>query len=226
MLASKQCFARSLGGPTGLPRRAHAAHARSTLVRTPLATVAEFGATPTLPATTAPHPFLVAALHCAHGDRAPHVLGVDADTFGRWVTSDPVLDAIAVLESAVRKRVIDASDADAVTIAKVAAPASMRKLLALGRDTNGKVAVAALKVTLDAAGVVAQKAPARMAPHDLIDAMTAEELERFLGTGQWPARFGDHLRQLALRRQLAHHGRLDAIDAEFEEVPPTNGTPP
>lgn len=188
-------------------------------MRTPLSRTPEFR-----PETNAlvvsrdqPDPLLIAAALLLNPKTAHQRLKVSAVECTRWANSEEVQRCSALLERAVRQQVVQSGDADAATLARAEAPTAMRRIIALATSApDAKVQLQANAKVLDLAGVVAPKPKEQVGAQELIDTMTADELERYIATNEWPARFGDHLRRLALRRQLVTHQAI-TVDAEIIE---------
>lgn len=151
-------------------------------------------------------PLVVAAYQCVYGKRAAAKLGVAPDAMAQTVG---VAEALLALETAIRKRVIESGDADAMLLAKTEAPEAMRRIIGLASSApDARTKLAANDKILALAGVVAPKAPEGRTANDLMDEMTVPELHAFVEHGIWPARFGDHMKRLALQRELKQRGAI------------------
>lgn len=124
------------------------------------------------------------------------------------------------VEAGVVKSILTASGTEPVTLAKAAAPGSMRQIVKLSSTCHDpRTRLQASKAVLSYAGV---EPPTRIeitTPERILDQMTAEELARFAERRIWPERFRDLLRAFLPAPEPPPGQR--AID-----VTPTRAAPP
>ena len=168
--------------------------------------------------TTGPDPYALLArfaLGQPH-DRIARAMGLTVDEVRQW--EGQLGDQLSELEESVKRRLIDSADVDVETMAKLAAPNSMRELIAMAEHCpDPKTRRVANRDVLEFAGAQPAKRVEVSSGDKLLDLMNGAELREFAG-GVWPARFADQLRRIQVRNQLAS-------GQGFIDVTPTgNGT--
>lgn len=162
-----------------------------------------------------------------------HALGHPIDRIARALDRDSALVAdtitrsagvLSQLEEAIKRRLIESADVDVETMAKLAAPNSMRTLIDMAEGCNDpKTKRVANRDVLEFAGAQPAKRIEVSSGDKLLDLMTAAELREFAG-GKWPARFADQLRRIQVRNQLATgQGFIDVTPERHDGVGDDDG---
>ena len=108
----------------------------------------------------------------------------------------------------------------ALALAKANVVGAVRRTLALARGANNeRVKLEANRDLIKLAGVTPPVATPTQRPEELLDLMTAEELEHFAGTNEFPKRLADKLARVAATVLQARPATVIEAEAVWEQSP-------